>query len=123
MEEQHVDTDMAEGRPAVPLTLTENAASHIRELLATDSTMKALRIKIVGGGCSGYSYDMYLDDEIADDDIVCEGEGVKVVTDEVSLTFIEGTEIDYVKTLTQEGFKFQNPKAENTCGCGISFSA
>ena len=108
------------------LSLTEAAAVQIRKLLAQESFAPGagmLRLKVVGGGCSGYSYDMYMDDESQEGDIVSESLGVRLVTDAMSLSFLEGTEIDYQETLTQSGFKFQNPKAQDTCGCGISFSA
>ena len=110
--------------PLQPIMLTESAAAQVRKLLAQEGLENgALRIKVIGGGCSGYSYDMYLDDELADSDIVTETDGVRLVTDEMSLTFMEGTQVDYVESLTKSGFKFNNPKAEDTCGCGISFKA
>ena len=124
METQEVATTQEFSGP--PLSITEAASEQVRLLLGREGMTAqngALRIKVVGGGCSGYSYDMYMDDEFVDEDIFVEAHGVRIVTDPMSLTFIEGTEIDYHKTLTQEGFRFQNPKAESTCGCGISFSA
>ena len=108
------------------LTMTEQAAAQVAKLLTAegmDRAKGALRIKVIGGGCSGYSYDMYLDDEVGEEDIITEAHGVRLITDEMSLTFIEGTEVDFVQTLTSSGFKFNNPKAEDTCGCGISFKA
>lgn len=106
------------------IKLTERAAAQVRQLMTQEGLGDgALRIKVVGGGCSGYSYDMFLDDESKEGDIVSVTHGVKVVSDEMSLTFMEGTEVDYVETLTNAGFKFNNPKAEDTCGCGISFKA
>ena len=107
-----------------PISLTESAADQVRKLLQQEGMERgALRIKVVGGGCSGYSYDMYLDDETAEGDVITEAYGVRLVTDEMSLNFIERTEVDFVSTLTHSGFKFNNPKAEDTCGCGISFKA
>ena len=105
------------------MTFTDTAAQQIRNLLESDAEMSFLRVKVVGGGCSGYSYDMFLDNETAEGDIITDRDGVRVVVDEMSLTFMEGTELDYIETLTQAGFKFNNPQAEDTCGCGISFKA
>ena len=82
----------------------------------------ALRLRVVGGGCSGFSYDLYFD-SAQDADKVFDSFGVKLVVDQMSLMYLVGTEVDYVEGLHGAGFKFQNPNVKATCGCGSSFSA
>lgn len=94
--------------------------NEIREAEGIESTM-ALRLRVVGGGCAGFSYDLYFD-EPAEVDRAFELTGVKVVVDEMSLMYLVGTEIDYVEGLQGAGFKFNNPNVKSTCGCGSSFS-
>lgn len=94
--------------------------NEIREAEAIEPHM-ALRLRVVGGGCAGFSYDLYFD-EAAEVDRNCEIAGVKVVVDEMSLMYLVGTEIDYVEGLQGAGFKFNNPNVKSTCGCGSSFS-
>ena len=81
----------------------------------------ALRLKVQGGGCSGFSYDLYFD-QLAEGDRPFEVKGVKLICDEMSLMYLLGTEIDYVEGLHGAGFKFNNPNVKSTCGCGSSFS-
>ena len=81
----------------------------------------ALRLRVVGGGCAGFSYDLYFD-PATEVDRQFEVQGVKVVVDEMSLMYLVGTEIDYVEGLQGAGFKFNNPNVKTTCGCGSSFS-
>jgi iron-sulfur cluster insertion protein len=80
-----------------------------------------LRLRVVGGGCSGFSYDLYFDDQKSemDREMVCRG--VKMLVDQMSLMYLVGTEIDYVEGLAGAGFKFHNPNVKSTCGCGSSF--
>ena len=80
-----------------------------------------LRLRVVGGGCAGFSYDLYFDGP-TEVDQQFEVQGVKVVVDEMSLMYLVGTEIDYVEGLQGAGFKFNNPNVKSTCGCGSSFS-
>ncbi len=94
--------------------------NEIREAEAIESQM-ALRLRVVGGGCAGFSYDLYFD-EPAEVDRQLEIHGVKVVVDEMSLMYLVGVEIDYVEGLQGAGFKFNNPNVKSTCGCGSSFS-
>ena len=94
--------------------------NEIREAEAIEGSM-ALRLRVVGGGCAGFSYDLYFD-EPAEVDRQVEIQGVKVVVDEMSLMYLVGTEIDYVEGLQGAGFKFNNPNVKSTCGCGSSFS-
>ena len=109
--------------PESMLRITPVAASkvnEIREAEGIESNM-ALRLRVVGGGCAGFSYDLYFD-EPAEVDRQFEVAGVKCVVDEMSLMYLVGTEVDYVEGLQGAGFKFQNPNVKSTCGCGSSFS-
>ena len=81
----------------------------------------ALRLKVQGGGCSGFSYDLYFD-QPQDIDHAFESHGVKLICDQMSLMYLMGTEVDYVEGLHGAGFKFKNPNVKSTCGCGSSFS-
>jgi iron-sulfur cluster assembly accessory protein len=109
--------------PESMLRITPGAATkvnEIREAEGIEGTM-ALRLRVVGGGCAGFSYDLYFD-EPTEVDRQFEVAGVKCVVDEMSLMYLVGTEVDYVEGLQGAGFKFQNPNVKSTCGCGSSFS-
>ena len=97
-----------------------NKVNEIRDAEAIEPHM-ALRLRVVGGGCAGFSYDLYFDDP-TEVDRQFEVERVKVVVDEMSLMYLVGVEIDYVEGLQGAGFKFNNPNVKTTCGCGSSFS-
>ena len=92
---------------------------------AAEATGEArpLRVAVDGGGCSGFTYDLYFEDETTDLDQVFESAGIKLFIDMMSYQSLENTEIDYVEGLHGAGFKFLNPTAKSTCGCGSSFSA
>lgn len=94
--------------------------NEIRQAEGIEDTM-ALRLRVVGGGCAGFQYDLYFD-EPAEVDRQVDMSGVKVVVDEMSLMYLVGTQIDYVEGLQGAGFKFNNPNVKSTCGCGSSFS-
>jgi iron-sulfur cluster insertion protein len=83
---------------------------------------EVLRVSVVGGGCSGFSYQLSFDEPTADDTVL-QFDGVRVAIDPTSAQYLAGTEIDFVESLHGGGFKFSNPKASHTCGCGSSFSA
>lgn len=120
------------------ITLTEKAAEAVFKIFEAEGMPKdcRLRVKVVGGGCSGFSYEMNFDeitegdqtrpalasDVVSPGDRVVEQRGVTLVVDDMSLTYLFGTEIDYVETLAATGFKFNNPTSTSTCGCGSSFS-
>ncbi|HEY1554550.1 MAG TPA: iron-sulfur cluster insertion protein ErpA [Kofleriaceae bacterium] len=109
--------------PESMLSITQIAATKVNEIRSAEGiepTM-ALRVRVVGGGCAGFSYDLYFD-EPAEVDRQFEVEGVRCIVDEMSLMYLVGTEIDYVEGLQGAGFKFQNPNVKSTCGCGSSFS-
>ena len=109
--------------PESMLRITSGAASKVNEIRTAEGieTTMALRLRVVGGGCAGFSYDLYFD-EPTEVDRQFEVQGVKCVVDEMSLMYLVGTEIDYVEGLQGAGFKFQNPNVKSTCGCGSSFS-
>lgn len=106
------------------ITLTDNAASKVKELLkAEDAADLALRVAVRPGGCSGFSYEMFFDGDVAtDDQQAAFGEGVRVVVDQQSAQLLEGATLDYKDGLDQSGFAITNPNATRTCGCGSSFS-
>jgi len=106
------------------ITLTDTAATKVKELLeAEGATELALRVAVRPGGCSGFSYEMFFDGDIAtDDETATYSEGVKVVVDPQSSQLLEGATLDYKDGLNQAGFSITNPNATRTCGCGQSFS-
>jgi iron-sulfur cluster assembly protein/iron-sulfur cluster insertion protein len=110
-------------KPAV-ITLTDSAATKIAELIAAEQANEelALRVAVRPGGCSGFSYEMFFDSEIADDDIATTAGNVKVVVDPVSAPMLRGAVLDYKDGLQGAGFHINNPNAQRTCGCGNSFS-
>ena len=106
------------------VTLTESAASHIKELLAseTDDRKKSLRVYVEGGGCSGLQYGMVLDEK-REGDLVTDCGDVPVLVDAFSLNYLRGTVVDFEDSLNGGGFKISNPNARQSCGCGKSFEA
>lgn len=105
--------------------MTEKAVQKAREIAAEEGfTGCPLRVKVVGGGCAGFSYDLFFDDkEPSDTDETFNCEGVVLVVDPLSNQYLDNTTIDYVDGPLQSGFKFLNPNVKSTCGCGSSFSA
>ena len=110
---------------AQPIVLTPRAVETVKELRAKEGfdESHALRVGVVGGGCSGFSYQLNFDAETREGDQVVEYDGIRVLVDPTSAPYLAGTEIDFVSSLNGGGFKFTNPKATQTCGCGSSFSA
>ncbi|MGH9268244.1 MAG: iron-sulfur cluster insertion protein ErpA [Acidimicrobiales bacterium] len=105
------------------IVLTDAAAAKVAHLLASeDEAGLALRVAVRPGGCSGYSYDMFFDSDIASDDIQLGFGDVRVVVDPASAGLLNGATLDYKDGLTQAGFAITNPNATRTCGCGQSFS-
>jgi len=106
------------------VSLTDKAIEMVKTAMARESLGPeyALRVGVVGGGCSGFSYAMSFDKRKPDDAVVEVG-GIKVLVDAASVEYLQGTTLDYVSGLHGSGFKFENPKAQRTCGCGSSFSA
>ena len=107
----------------LPPTVTPRAFARLAEINAAhEGSPRALRIAVEGGGCSGFQYDIRLEETTADDDIVLEGAGQKVLIDPVSLPFLENATIDFTEELIGARFVIDNPNATSSCGCGISFS-
>lgn len=107
------------------VTLTPRAVQAVRETRSREGLPEGhvLRVSVVGGGCSGFSYQLTFDERPQPEDQVVEYDGVRVVVDPTSAQYLVGTEVDFVSSLHGGGFKFSNPKATHTCGCGSSFSA
>jgi iron-sulfur cluster assembly protein len=106
------------------IQLTERAIGKVKEILETvDPKPAGLRIAVVGGGCSGFSYSMAFENNPGLLDKTYDFDGLKVFIDQASMLYLDGAEVDYVETLEGSGFKFNNPNVRNTCGCGSSFSA
>lgn len=104
------------------IQLTENAITKIRNLLAQNNKPDwGLRFAVKGGGCSGFTYTMDFAETPGETDQVIEADGIKIIVDPKSFVFLTGMQVDYVETLTESGFKFNNPNATRTCGCGSSF--
>src|ERR1700716_95044 len=103
--------------------LTETAITKVREILGSQEPKPAgLRISVVGGGCSGFSYSMAFENQQNMLDKTYKYDDLKVFIDQASLLYLDGVEVDYVETLEGAGFKFNNPNVKSTCGCGSSFS-
>jgi iron-sulfur cluster assembly accessory protein len=107
------------------IELTETAQDRVKALLDRDGKLAThgLRLKVVGGGCSGLQYQLGFDDQVGDSDNEFHAGPVKVIVDDKSAVYLAGTVLDYVDTLQESGFKIQNPNAKSTCGCGQSFGA
>jgi iron-sulfur cluster insertion protein len=105
------------------ITLTDTATSKVRELLDGEGDPSlALRVAVRPGGCSGFSYEMFFDGDVAADDEQADFSGVKVVVDSSSAQLLTGATLDYNDGLQQAGFSIDNPNATRSCGCGQSFS-
>lgn len=107
---------------AVGVSITDRAAEKIKEMLTAEKRDgQGLRLKVVGGGCSGLQYKLDFDTQKAGDRVF-EKDGAKVLIDMKSLLYLNGTELDYKEELMQSGFIFQNPNVKRSCGCGTSFT-
>ncbi len=105
------------------LELTPHATQKVKEIMAQQNPVPTgLRVSVVGGGCSGFSYQMNFENQTSAIDKTFEFDGLKVFVDQASLMYLKGTKIDYVETLEGAGFKFENPNVKSTCGCGSSFT-
>ena len=108
---------------AFPVTLSPTAVAKVKEIMAQQDPMPAgLRIGVVGGGCSGFSYSMNFENAAGMMDKVFNFDELKLFVDATSLMYLQGCVVDYVETLEAAGFKFENPNVKSTCGCGSSFS-
>jgi len=105
----------------LPPRVTDRAFARLAEIAEETGDIKALRVAVEGGGCSGFQYDIRLDDP-TDDDMILEKDGMKVLVDTVSLPFLSNAVIDFTEELIGARFVIENPNASSACGCGISFS-
>ena len=107
------------------IQVTETAGSRIAQILEDDGKREThgLRMKVIGGGCSGLQYQLSFDDKVKETDNDFTSEGVRLIVDEKSALYLVGCRLDFVDSLQESGFKIDNPNASNTCGCGQSFSA
>ena len=104
------------------ISLTEAAANHVRSSLEKRGKGEGVRLGLKTTGCAGRGYVLEYADEVLEGDCVFESHGLKVIVDEDSLDFLDGTELDFVREGINEGFKFNNPNVRGECGCGESFS-
>ena len=104
------------------INLTETASNKVKELMRDKPNLIALRVGVRGGGCSGFTYFLNFEDKKNQTDRELESGGVKLVVDPKSFLYLMGMEVDYIDDLNGAGFKFNNPNARRTCGCGESFS-
>lgn len=115
-------TSPAADAPAI--TLTPAAVLQVKEVIASQSLEgHYLTIRVVPAGCSGLGYDLNLVKDMKEGDLLWTQDGIQIVTDKLSAKYLAGTSMDWVKTDTTAGFKFENPNAKSSCGCGSSFSA
>jgi iron-sulfur cluster assembly accessory protein len=106
-----------------PVNFTENAIAKVKEIMAQQNPVPAgLRVGVVGGGCSGFSYSMSFENGAGMMDKTFDFDGLKVFVDATSLMYLKGVSVDYIETLEAAGFKFDNPNVKSTCGCGSSFN-
>ena len=106
------------------ITITELAATKVREISTSEGLHgQGLRLRVIGGGCAGFQYDLYFEEKPTDLDERFESNGVSLYVDPLSYQYLDQTEIDYVESAQGSGFKFQNPNVTSTCGCGSSFKA
>lgn len=106
------------------IQLTETAVSKVAEIMAQQNPKpEALRISVVGGGCSGFQYSMAFENNKMPLDKEYAFDGLRVLVDQASLLYLENVRVDYVETMEGAGFKFDNPNVTSTCGCGSSFNA
>jgi iron-sulfur cluster assembly accessory protein len=109
--------------PPNPLTVTAKAIEMVKTAMAQENLQGyGIRVGVVGGGCSGFQYSMDFENELKEGDVSYEQDGVRFFVDPMSSMYLQGVTIDYVQGLQGAGFKFVNPNARNTCGCGQSFS-
>ncbi|HYO54389.1 HesB/IscA family protein [Archangium sp.] len=116
-------TPAPQGTPSSPVRLTEAAVAQVKKVTQEQGFQDYyFSIRVVPAGCSGLGYDLNMVREMKAGDVTWEQDGVKIATDALSSKYLSGTEIDFVSSVTGAGFKFNNPNAKSSCGCGTSFS-
>src|SRR3954464_9605642 len=119
----NVETPQAPPAKKFPVVLTPTAIAKVKEIMGQqDPAPAGLRVGVVGGGCSGFSYSMSFENEPGMMDKVFDMDGLKVYVDATSVMYLDGCRVDYLETLEGAGFKFENPNVKSTCGCGSSFN-
>ena len=112
-----------EAPKTAPIWLTANAIAKVKEIMAQQTPVPTgLRVGVVGGGCSGFSYSMAFENGAGMMDKTFDMDGLKVYVDATSIMYLNGCRVDYVESLEGAGFKFENPNVKSTCGCGSSFN-
>lgn len=112
-------------QPTIQLNLSDKALAKVREFITAEHVDQAtggLRVGVMPGGCSGFKYEMSIDEAPVEDDVILDVSGVRVFVDPFSAQYLNGVSIDYVQTMQSAGFAFDNPNATGGCGCGTSFS-
>lgn len=104
------------------IQLTEKAVIKAKEIAESEGLALSIRLRVIGGGCAGFTNDMFFDDQVSDADEVIEQDGVKIVVDPMSFQYLDGSTVDYIDSQFASGFKFINPNATGSCGCGSSVS-
>ncbi|MEO1551695.1 MAG: iron-sulfur cluster insertion protein ErpA [Pseudomonadota bacterium] len=107
---------------SIPPRVTDRAFARLAEICEASGDAQALRVAVEGGGCSGFQYEITLEDAVAEDDLILEKNGMRVLIDPVSLPFLADAEIDFSAELIGARFVINNPNATASCGCGTSFS-
>ena len=115
-------SDLPQSETALSVSMSANAAKRIAFLTEQEGPDTKLRVSVMGGGCSGFQYTFEFEKDAKDDDLVIERDGAVVLIDDLSLSFMQGAEIDYVDDLMAAAFKINNPNAVGSCGCGTSFT-
>lgn len=105
------------------ITLTPRAVEKFKEIAAENGESLSVRVKVMGGGCAGFSYGMDFDSNPKETDEIFDNDGISVIVDPVSHQYLDGVTVDYVDSLIGSGFKFENPNSKGSCGCGNSFNA
>ena len=117
------ETQIAQPETASTFALTDSAVAKVAELIAQEGNDElALRVAVRPGGCSGFSYEMFFDTDVAESDTLVDEAGVRVVVDDASVELLKGAVLDYKDGLQGAGFAIENPNAQRSCGCGKSFS-
>ena len=115
---------MSSTATAVKLSVTDSAVAEVKKFIAAEgiADTAGLRVRVVPGGCSGFSYSLNIEEESQTGDNVIESNGLKVFVDPLSVQYLNGIEVDYVNSVMGSGFTFNNPNSTGSCGCGSSFS-